>query len=73
MKRKFLSVDIYPSACESYLRRALEAIFDIGRHILAKSGYTDLLYEYKSIAKGLFELGIVDKDLEEKFNTDGRI
>ncbi len=62
----FLSEDIYPAACESYLRRALEAIFDIGRHILAKSGYTDPSYEYKSIAKGLFELGIVDKDLEEK-------
>jgi len=28
----FLSEDIYPAACESYLRRALEAIFDIGRH-----------------------------------------
>jgi uncharacterized protein YutE (UPF0331/DUF86 family) len=62
----FLSEDIYHAACESYLRRALEAIFDIGRHILAKSGYTDLSYEYNSIAKGLFELGILDKDLEEK-------
>ncbi len=26
-----------PAAAESYLRRSLEAIFDIGRHILAKS------------------------------------
>ena len=54
------------AAGESFLRRSLEAIFDIGRHILAKSGYTDLSMEYKSIAKGLVEVGVVDKDLGEK-------
>lgn len=43
------------AAAESYLRRSLEAIFDIGRHILAKGGHIELAQEYKSIARGLEE------------------
>ena len=62
----FLSQNLYTAACESFLRRTLEAIFDIGRHILSKSGYIDLSSEYKSIAKGLVEIGAVDKKLGEK-------
>ncbi len=54
------------AACESFLRRTLEAIFDIGRHILAKTGYIDMATEYKSIAKGLVEIKVVDKRLGEK-------
>lgn len=41
------------AAAESYLRRTLEAMFDIGRHIVAKGGLVELAQEYKSIAKGL--------------------
>lgn len=42
------------AAAESYLRRSLEALFDIGRHILAKKfAYPGT--EYKEIAKGLSE------------------
>lgn len=51
------------AAAESYLRRALEAAFDIGRHILAKSGGADLATEYKAIAKGLGTKGIVSPEL----------
>jgi len=42
------------AAAESYLRRALEALFDIGRHILAKR-FAYPATEYKEIAKGLSE------------------
>jgi uncharacterized protein YutE (UPF0331/DUF86 family) len=37
------------AAAESYLRRALEAVLDIGRHILAK-GFAIGVTEYKEIA-----------------------
>lgn len=46
-------------AAESFMRRALEAVFDVGRHILAKSGHSDLAKEYKSIAHGLGSLQVV--------------
>ncbi|MGB9006517.1 MAG: hypothetical protein WCB96_12400 [Candidatus Aminicenantales bacterium] len=36
-------------AAESCLRRSLEALFDLGRHILAK-GYGEGVSEYKEIA-----------------------
>jgi len=54
------------AAAESYLRRSLEAIFDIGRHIVAKTGGTELSSEYKSIAKGLGDRGIVSQELQAK-------
>lgn len=54
------------AAAESYLRRSLEAIFDIGRHIVAKGGYIELAQEYRSIAKGLQELHVVDPPLGRK-------
>jgi len=44
-------------AAESCLRRSLEALFDIGRHILAK-GYGLGISEYKEIATKLQERGI---------------
>lgn len=53
------------AAAESYLRRALEAIFDIGRHVLAKK-YAHPSAEYKEIAEVLFEkklLRLKEKDL----------
>lgn len=53
---------------ESYLRRSLEAVFDIGRHILAKTyGFKDI--EYKVIAKELGERGIISKELAEVLYT----
>ena len=52
------------AAAESHLRRALEALFDIGRHILAKR-FAYPATEYKDIAKGLSDKGIlVEKEAE---------
>ena len=62
-KDHFLKDKDMVAASESYLRRALEAIFDIGRHIAAKKGGTDLATEYKSIAKFLGDKGIISEGL----------
>jgi len=50
---------------ESYLRRSLEAVFDVGRHILSHTGGADLAGEYKSIARGMGDLGIVDRAMSD--------
>lgn len=61
----FLSDKKNPPFVESYLRRMLEAVFDIGRHILARTyGFRDI--EYKTIAKELGEKGIITKELSEQ-------
>jgi len=62
---EFLADPDKPAAAESYLRRSLEAVFDIGRHILAKTGGVSLAGEYKSIARGLGDRGVVSKSLSE--------
>lgn len=54
------------ASVESFLRRSLEAIFDIGRHILAKSGGVNMANEYKSIAQGLEKYGIISSKLKEQ-------
>lgn len=64
-KQKFLADPRNIAAAESYLRRALEALFDIGRHILAK-GFALPTAEYKEIAEGLCEKKVIslkEKDL----------
>ena len=56
------------AAAESYLRRSLEALFYIGRHILAKK-FAFPTAEYREIAKGLFEkkvLGTEESELMRK-------
>jgi uncharacterized protein YutE (UPF0331/DUF86 family) len=47
-------------AAESCLRRGLEALFDLGRHILAK-GFARGVSEYKQIATSLAEVGVLEK------------
>lgn len=60
-ERDFLSDHRNPASAESYLRRCLESVFDIGRHILAKSyGFKEI--EYKKIGLELGEKGVVDKE-----------
>ncbi|MBM4272814.1 MAG: DUF86 domain-containing protein [Deltaproteobacteria bacterium] len=54
-----------PAVAESYLRRCLEALFDIARHISARTAGKGLV-EYKEIAKSLGEKGIITRDLAEK-------
>jgi uncharacterized protein YutE (UPF0331/DUF86 family) len=45
-------------AAESCLRRALEALFDLGRHILVK-GFALGVSEYKEIASSLEDAGVL--------------
>jgi uncharacterized protein YutE (UPF0331/DUF86 family) len=63
-KEKFLRNRHYIAAAESYLRRSLEALFDVGRHILAKS-FAFPATEYKEIAKGLLDKKILNEDEAE--------
>ena len=63
-KDSFLADRHKIAAAESYLRRALEALFDIGRHILAKR-FAYPATEYKEIAKGLSDNKVlVEKEAE---------
>ena len=48
-----------PAAAESYLRRCLEALLDLGRHLLAK-GFGQAAGEYKAIARELQEVGVLE-------------
>jgi len=48
------------AAAESYLRRALEALLDLGRHILAK-GLGEGALEHKQIALALRRAGVLDE------------
>ncbi|MBW2058996.1 MAG: DUF86 domain-containing protein [Deltaproteobacteria bacterium] len=60
----FLSDKRNPAAVESYLRRALETVFDLGRHILSKTfGVKEL--ESKQIARLLGEKEIVSGPYSE--------
>jgi uncharacterized protein YutE (UPF0331/DUF86 family) len=57
-------------ATESCLRRALEALFDIGRHILAKT-FGKGVSEYKEIANELGQVNVLSKDDMELLRTLG--
>lgn len=50
-----------PAIAESYLRRSLEAVFDIGRHIIAKTAGKGFV-EYKEIARVLGDKEIVSRN-----------
>ena len=50
---------------ESYLRRSLEAIFDIGRHVIAKRAGKSII-EYREIAVALGNMGVVSAELSER-------
>lgn len=60
----FLADRKNPPFVESFLRRGLEAVFDIGRHILAKTAGSKEI-EYKAIAKELGNKGIISKEISE--------
>ncbi|HEY3131871.1 MAG TPA: DUF86 domain-containing protein [Acidobacteriota bacterium] len=48
------------ASAESYLRRALEALLDLGRHIGAR-GFGKAAAEYKQIAEVLRDAGVLDE------------
>lgn len=62
----FLADDRNTASAESFLRRALEALLDLGRHVLAK-GFGVGAVEYKAIAEELDNLGIVNHEEAETF------
>lgn len=47
------------AAGDSYLRRALEALLDLARHVLAK-GFGRAPAEYAEVARQLGEVGVID-------------
>ncbi len=53
-------------AAESCLRRALEALMDLGRHILAK-GFGEGTSEYRQIGSGLETRGVLSAPQAELF------
>ncbi len=63
-REEFLADRKNPPFVESYLRRGLEAVFDIGRHILAKTAGSKEI-EYKAVAKELGKQGIISQELSE--------
>jgi uncharacterized protein YutE (UPF0331/DUF86 family) len=58
---EFMADPRNPAAAESYLRRALEALLDVGRHILAK-GFAVAVPEYKDIGPRLYEEGALSEE-----------
>jgi uncharacterized protein YutE (UPF0331/DUF86 family) len=53
-----------PNSAESCLRRALEALLDLGRHILAKR-FGRGVVQYKEIAEALAENHVIDSGAAE--------
>lgn len=62
----FLADPRMVAAGESFLRRGLEALFDLGRHLLAKA-FGDPTSEYKEIARRLGEHGVLHAEHVERF------
>jgi len=56
---KFMEDPRNCAAAESYLRRALEGVLDLGRHVLAK-GFGVAATEYKDIGPLLVKHGVLD-------------
>lgn len=55
-------------SAESCLRRCLESLMDLGRHVLAK-GFGHGVSEYKEIASGLGEERILNAEGSARFKT----
>jgi uncharacterized protein YutE (UPF0331/DUF86 family) len=66
----FLADPLMVAAGESLLRRALEALLDVGRHILAK-GFGEVVAEYARLGSALAEHGVVDRDTAELMRRMG--
>lgn len=49
------------AAAESYLRRAIEALVDLGRHVLAKR-FAIAVSEYKTIPRALADAGVIERE-----------
>ena len=54
------------AAAESYLRRAIESLVDLGRHILAKR-FAIAVSEYKAIPRALADAGVLERAQVDRF------
>jgi uncharacterized protein YutE (UPF0331/DUF86 family) len=54
------------AAAESYLRRAIESLVDLGRHILAKR-FAVAVSEYKAIPPALADAGVLERAQVARF------
>ena len=68
--QEFVSDPRNVAAAESYLRRAIEALLDLGRHILSK-GFGVAVAEYKDIGIKLSETGVISEDHGALFRQIG--
>jgi uncharacterized protein YutE (UPF0331/DUF86 family) len=59
------------AAGDSYLRRALEALLDLARHVLAK-GFGRAPAEYGEVARQLGEVGVVSPQLAARLTLMAR-
>lgn len=60
-EREFLANPDHAAATETYLRRALEALADLARHLLAK-GHRIAVSDYAGIAVRCGELGVLPEE-----------
>ena len=59
---EFIKDPVAVAAAESYLRRALEAVLDMGRHVLAR-GFRKAVAEYKLISSELEAAAVLSSDM----------
>ncbi|HEX4954709.1 MAG TPA: DUF86 domain-containing protein [Thermoanaerobaculia bacterium] len=59
------------AAGESFLRRSLEALLDLGRHVLAK-GFGKVMPEYAAVADGLQAQGVLPPESAAKLRLMAR-
>ena len=55
------------AAADSYVRRALEALMDLGRHILAK-GLGRVATEYRDVSRQLLAGGVIDEETGQRMS-----
>lgn len=65
---QFLEDDRNSAAADSYLRRALESLLDLGRHIAAR-GFGRTATEYKEVAVALGDLGVLSPENADLLRT----
>lgn len=62
---EFCSNEDYIDIAENRLRRAIEALFDLGRHLVVKTG-TGVPSDYRSVIKLLTDSGIIPDEFSRQ-------
>jgi uncharacterized protein YutE (UPF0331/DUF86 family) len=70
-EEEFLRDPRNPASAESYLRRMLEALLDLGRHVLAK-GFGVAVAEYREIGPRLHESGVLSLETADRLRLMAR-